>query len=140
MASSSVSQESLDITDDYEINSRRSRIRTMRARGALPRAGDRDSETSGDRDGWDMNGDDNPPSHQALTCMTTEQHDSPSRTSAVQRAKDKRSRPNHLQKGKLPKDKRKLREKRRSTGVVHLASTEVLDFNSLPDEKILDLS
>lgn len=52
-------------------------------------------------------------------------HDSPTRTSAIQRAKDKRSRPNHLQKGKLPKDKRKLREKRRSTGVVHLASTEV---------------
>lgn len=56
MASSSVSQESLDINDDYERNARRTRIRTLRARGALHRVGDRDSETSGDV--WDMNGDD----------------------------------------------------------------------------------
>lgn len=34
-------------------------------------------------------------------------------------------RPNHLNKGKQPRDRRKLREKRRSTGVVHLPSTEV---------------
>ena len=53
-------------------------------------------------------------------------HDSPTR-SATSRAKEreKRVRPNHLQKGKTAKDKRKLREKRRSTGVVHLPSTEV---------------
>jgi hypothetical protein len=35
------------------------------------------------------------------------------------------SRPNYVNKGKLQRDRRKLREKRRSTGVVHLQSTEV---------------
>ena len=52
-------------------------------------------------------------------------HESPTRLAA--RLKDKRIRPNHLHKGKAGKDKRKLREKRRSTGVVHLQqpSTEV---------------
>lgn len=121
-----MSQESLDINDDFELNARRTRIRTLRARGALHRAGDRDSETSGDI--CDMNGDGEalPSSSTAQSSVITGDtvHDSPTRTSAVQRAKDKRTRPNHLQKGKLPKDKRKLREKRRSTGVVHLASTE----------------
>jgi hypothetical protein len=68
MASSSVSQESLDINDDYELNARRTRIRTLRARGALHRVGDRDSETSGDI--CDMNGDEetsgNPGRHKLL--------------------------------------------------------------------------
>ena len=31
--------------------------------------------------------------------------------------------PHHVNKGKQQRDRRKLREKRRSTGVVHLAST-----------------
>lgn len=35
------------------------------------------------------------------------------------------NRANHLNKGKQQRDRRKLREKRRSTGVVHLQSTEV---------------
>ena len=34
-------------------------------------------------------------------------------------------RPNFVNKGKQQRDRRKLREKRRSTGVVHLQSTEV---------------
>ena len=34
-------------------------------------------------------------------------------------------RTNYVNKGKLQRDRRKLREKRRSTGVVHLQSTEV---------------
>ena len=34
-------------------------------------------------------------------------------------------RPNFASKGKVQRDRRKLREKRRSTGVVHLQSTEV---------------
>lgn len=34
-------------------------------------------------------------------------------------------RPNFTSKGKVQRDRRKLREKRRSTGVVHLQSTEV---------------
>ncbi len=41
-------------------------------------------------------------------------------------SKDSTKRPNkphHINKGKQQRDRRKLREKRRSTGVVHLAST-----------------
>lgn len=39
-------------------------------------------------------------------------------------------RPNFVNKGKMQRDRRKLREKRRSTGVVHLQSTEVLLYDS----------
>ena len=115
MASSSVSQESLDI-EDYELSARKSRVRALRAQRVLyPRGGER--ETDGTSEIKDVNGDEGPGvSPEPLV------HDSPTRSTAVQRAKDKRAR----QKGKLPKDKRKLREKRRSTGVVHLASAEVI--------------
>ncbi|KAL5010370.1 hypothetical protein ScPMuIL_012675 [Solemya velum] len=119
MASSSVSQESLDM-EDYGYCARRTKIRTLRARGALPgRSGDREGGDSCEREGRDQNGErtENGPSG------VIQDHDSPTR-SAASRAKNTRNRPNHLHKGKLPKDKRKLREKRRSTGVVHLASTE----------------
>lgn len=110
MESSSVSQESLD-TVDFEQSARKSKIRSLRAKGALPRSNERDVETA-DRD---QNGDDG----------FSGEHDSPSR-GGVGRIKDpKRNRPSHLHKGKMGlKDKRKLREKRRSTGVVHLQSTE----------------
>ncbi|XP_052810368.1 PRKC apoptosis WT1 regulator protein-like isoform X3 [Mya arenaria] len=123
MASSSVSQESLDITEDYEITARRSRIRTLRAKGAFHKPGDHEPDSFGDRDGWDVNGGDGSTLQPGTSAGEGIIHDSPSR-SAAQRMKDKR-RPSHLQKGKPLKDKRKLREKRRSTGVVHLASTEV---------------
>ncbi|XP_062611157.1 PRKC apoptosis WT1 regulator protein-like isoform X1 [Saccostrea cucullata] len=115
MASSSVSQESLDI-EDYEISSRQSRVR--RARALMPKIGDgydRESPRNGDGGG-----------------DVIPEHESPSRSTAASRARDKR-RPNHLHKGKLPKDKRKLREKRRSTGVVNLPSTESTG-DSLDDE------
>ena len=114
MASSSVSQESLDI-DDIEISNRQSRVR--RARGAMmPKLGDRGVDSYDRRD---LNGDN------SNDDGVIPEHESPSRTMASSRTRDKRNRPNHLHKGKLPKDKRKLREKRRSTGVVNLQSTEV---------------
>ncbi|XP_043209976.1 PRKC apoptosis WT1 regulator protein-like isoform X3 [Amphibalanus amphitrite] len=51
-------------------------------------------------------------------------HDASPKPSA--RAKDKRpARPGHVNKGKQQRDRRKLREKRRSTGVQHMPSTEV---------------
>ncbi|CAG5128324.1 unnamed protein product [Candidula unifasciata] len=56
----------------------------------------------------------------------------PARGTAA-RLKDKRSRPNHT-KGKLPKDKRKMREKRRSTGVVHCMPGAESTGDSLEDE------
>lgn len=120
MASSSVSQESLD-TVDFEQSARKSKIRSLRAKGVLPRSNERDVEPV-DRD---QNGDDG----------FSGDHESPSR-GGVARMKDKRNRPSHLHKGKMGlKDKRKLREKRRSTGVVHLQtqSTESTG-DSLDDE------
>lgn len=132
MASSSVSQESLDI-EDYELNARKSRVRAMRAQRVLnPRVGEREQENVGDCK--DLNGEDG----MGISPDPVGIHDSPTRSSAVQRAKDKRAR----QKGKLPKDKRKLREKRRSTGVVHLQSTEStgdsLDDDDNEEEKCLN--
>lgn len=123
MASSSVSQESLDM-EDFDTMARRNRIRTHRGRAMPHRSGER--EGGGDfhdrdgRGGDHQNGDTgDSPLHAGGD------HESPTRSAAA-RIKDKqRSRANHLHKGKLPKDKRKLREKRRSTGVVHLPSTEV---------------
>ncbi|XP_078322527.1 uncharacterized protein LOC111104168 isoform X3 [Crassostrea virginica] len=122
MASSSVSQESLDIEDYEAISSRQSRVR--RARAMMPKhCEDRETPRNGDKDS---------------DCDVIPEHESPSRSStAASRARDKR-RPNHLHKGKLPKDKRKLREKRRSTGVVNLQSTESTG-DSLDDEDDEDL-
>ena len=122
MESSSVSQESLD-REDYEISSRRSRIKTMRARSSSHK----ESVDSGDVDHggtveWGPgDGEDHPPPP-ALAGASSgyHEHESPTR---VRITKDKRCRPNHLHKNR--QDKRRLREKRRSTGVVHMASTEV---------------
>lgn len=129
MASSSVSQEDFDA--EYELSSRRSRIRVARTRGALG-ATNRQVDTSGDYE------QDGIPDGGMASSSTTNKvgtdgsnlgivggvdHDtSPKPTSRV---KDKRTRPNHINKGKQQRDRRKLREKRRSTGVVHLPSTEV---------------
>lgn len=107
MASSSLSQE--DVDHDLEVQcSRRSRIRTARAvtRTAAPLAV------------RDLSAPDCELGSLALEC----DHDA----SPKPRAKDKRCpRPNHANKCKAQRERRKLREKRRSTGVVHLQSTEV---------------
>lgn len=107
MASSSLSQE--DVDHDLEVQcSRRSRIRTARAvtRTAAPLAV------------RDLSAPDCELGSLALDCGD---HDA----SPKPRAKDKRSlRPVHANKCKAQRERRKLREKRRSTGVVHLQSTE----------------
>ena len=121
MASSSVSQESLD-RDDYEYCARRSRARVLRTR-APPLHKSCESYEPADSLNRDQNGDHHDYEGAAVGHGLDRDHESPTRTSS--RLKDKRGRPNHLHKGKTAKDKRKLREKRRSTGVVHLPSTEV---------------
>lgn len=150
MASSSVSQESLDM-DDFDTTARRNRIRVHRGhsgRGAVPFRSlpDRgatggipgeheEGASSGSCVGRDLNGEGGDGSVGVGSLGAsglglsghghhTADHESPTRSAAA-RLKDKqRGRPNHM-KGKLPKDKRKLREKRRSTGVVHcMPSTE----------------
>lgn len=115
MASSSVSQEDVEV--DFETSSRRSRIRTARARNINPpsRPGEDEEYEGSDRDvGVGGGGGLFPgaPDHDASPKPAT-------------RLKEKRmNRPNHTNKGKQQRDRRKLREKRRSTGVVHLPSTE----------------
>ena len=141
--------------DDFDTTARRNRIRVHRGhsgRGAVPfrslpdRGGmggvpgeHEEGAGSGPCTGRDLNGESGDGAagvgslggsglglsahgHHAVD------HESPTRSAAA-RLKDKqRGRPNHM-KGKLPKDKRKLREKRRSTGVVHcMPSTEVNFF------------
>ena len=122
MASSSLSQESLD-KEELEYNARRSRIRAIRTRGVAhahkPSAEYMDNQTTDQVDASQSGNMLGAPQIQG------QEHESPTRSSAAARLKEKRTRPNHLHKGKTAKDKRKLREKRRSTGVVHLPSTEV---------------
>ncbi|XP_042856342.1 PRKC apoptosis WT1 regulator protein-like isoform X4 [Penaeus japonicus] len=130
MASSSVSQEDVEV--DFETSSRRSRIRTARARNINPtsRPGEADEEGEGsDRDVGTGGGlYPGAPDHDASPKPAT-------------RLKEKRmNRPNHTNKGKQQRDRRKLREKRRSTGVVHLPSTESTGGSTGEDEELLSMT
>lgn len=145
MASSSVSQD--DIDNDYEKNSRRSRIRTARARQINP-SGSRADNNAHPHDEAEERALDNNPTA-ATAAQNEEEEAAHVQAESMQgdgargadpggaddtspkpmcRAKDKRVLPpsklHHANKGKQQRDRRKLREKRRSTGVVHLASTE----------------
>nr|CAD7424397.1 unnamed protein product [Timema monikensis] len=142
MASSSVSQE--DLENDFELSSRRTRIRTARARTVNP-------PTRIDPGGGDDGGGDTKTSESLnIGCSfpTGTEHDASPKP--LSRAKEKRTsrcvtvrqpltehvnRANHLNKGKQQqRDRRKLREKRRSTGVVHLPSTESTGGSTGEDE------
>ncbi|XP_054011703.1 protein phosphatase 1 regulatory subunit 12A-like isoform X6 [Hylaeus anthracinus] len=129
MASSSVSQEDFD--NDFKLTSRRSRIRTARARVGPPRPGDTSSI------GFQKNAS-NVEEAQEVCDMSSNNvpdHEN-AQNKPIMRKQDKRvtgrvfsvvsclHRPTHINKGKQQRDRRKLREKRRSTGVVHLPSTE----------------
>ncbi|KAK8772532.1 hypothetical protein V5799_024223 [Amblyomma americanum] len=117
MASSSLSQE--DVDHDLEVQcSRRSRIRTARAatRTAAPLAV-RDPSA---------------PDCEALEC----DHDA----SPKPRPKDKRCPRPPNNKCKAQRERRKLREKRRSTGVVHLQSTESTGGSTGEEEELLSMS
>ncbi|XP_076374766.1 uncharacterized protein LOC117220637 isoform X5 [Megalopta genalis] len=142
MASSSVSQEDFD--NDYELTSRRSRIRTARARVGPPRAGDTSS----------INFQKNAPNvEESQGVCETSSNSAPGhenqQNKPIMRKQDKRvtgrvfsvvsclHRPTHINKGKQQRDRRKLREKRRSTGVVHLPSTESTGGSTGEDEEEL---
>ncbi|XP_076357147.1 PRKC apoptosis WT1 regulator protein-like [Tachypleus tridentatus] len=139
MASSSLSQEDAD--HEFEISSRRSRIRTARAnarnvptssRSAVP-----DGGVTGDAEvtvqtGAVYTSGIGCTEGSGIVSGVGDQDVSPKPTS---RAKDKRCpRPNHVNKGKAQRERRKLREKRRSTGVVHLPSTESTGGSTGEDE------
>ncbi|CAN7999378.1 unnamed protein product [Ixodes hexagonus] len=122
MASSSLSQE--DVDHELEVqSSRRSRIRTARA-NAVARGSLSMRECSaggvGDCDSGAALG----ACTEGSQAAASEQHDASPKPCS--RAKDKRCppRPTHPNKCKAQRERRKLREKRRSTGVVHLQSTE----------------
>ncbi|KAF7993838.1 hypothetical protein HCN44_011107 [Aphidius gifuensis] len=146
MASSSVSQEDFD--NDFELNSRRSRIRTARARIIPPRTGDNITAINFQKNNID--GED----HQGVcesggnsTNVLPVDHDNNQQNKPIMRKQDKRvtsrvssvvtclHRPTHINKGKQQRDRRKLREKRRSTGVVHLPSTESTGGSTDEDEE-----
>lgn len=175
MASSSVSQD--DIDNDFEKNSRRSRIRTARARQINPSgcrlesnqnnqtggggpAGDQDLELVG---GHGHHGDHHQELNNAqggvgvggpsgssasaasntinkydkLVAASDEAADHETSPKPIMRS-GKEKRPNkihHGNKGKQQRDRRKLREKRRSTGVVHLASTESTGGSTTGDDE-----
>ncbi|KAF2349898.1 hypothetical protein FHG87_019348 [Trinorchestia longiramus] len=122
MASSSVSQDDIEL--DHEMTSRRSKLRMARARNFNPsRTGggggddgeEADAESVGGAPWMSVGG---LPSGN----KTTEQDISPK---PLNRLKEKRVRPSVTSKSKQqPRDRRKLREKRRSCGVVHVPSTE----------------
>ena len=147
MASSSLSQESLD-HDDFEISTRRSRNRVVRNRAAPAYNKNESVETTDDKDIDDeecfpqstpatestvlqgAEGTSAAPGGHVSFCagsvlLTTGDRESPTRSKMV-KEKQPRSWPGHaLHKAKPAKDKRKLREKRRSSGLVHMQSTEV---------------
>ena len=142
MASSSLSQESLD-HDDFDLLNRRSRVKAGgRNRATQVYCKHESVETTDDKDVDDedyfvksgsmsqmedvqtmTSSTDHVVSFSPGSVLFAYDHESPTRA----KMKDKRSGwPGHLHKAKPPvKDKRKLREKRRSSGLVHVQSTEV---------------
>lgn len=136
MASSSVSQD--DIDNDFEKNSRRSRIRTARARQINPSGGGGcrlEIEASPDLDAGHV---DELGAAGGVDETTLEHETSPK--PMVRSGKDKRpNKLHHGNKGKQQRDRRKLREKRRSTGVVHLASTESTGGSTTGDEEEVEV-
>lgn len=146
MASSSVSQEDFDA--EYELSTRRTRVRIPRNRGTISAANRQVEMSSGDYEpdgfvgagevsGCGPSGLSSRPgaaaegSNLGLGGGGIDHDTSPKPTSRV---KDKRTRPNHINKGKQQRDRRKLREKRRSTGVVHIPSTESTGGSTAEDE------
>ncbi|XP_071633790.1 uncharacterized protein [Temnothorax longispinosus] len=144
MASSSVSQEDFD--NDFELTSRRPRIRTARTRVVPARTGDV-SSISFQKNTTDVEESQGVYDASSNPVLPTE-HENP-QSKPIIRKQDKRvtgrvfsvvsclHRPTHINKGKQQRDRRKLREKRRSTGVVHLPSTESTGGSTGEDEEEL---
>lgn len=156
MASSSVSQE--DVENDYEKLEKRSRIRTARARQINPQGCRVEASVTTpltldiETDLSELHLE--PVSISPYTFTGASADTMPTDTSPKGRdtviagdrgaRKDsvragERNHPNkthHGIKGKQQRDRRKLREKRRSTGVVHLASTESTGGSTSGEEEL----
>jgi len=160
MASSSVSQE--DVENDFEKLEKRSRIRTARARQINPQGCRQETErglsTSTCITPLTLDIDDNL-SELHLDPVTISPYSLPGETGGPDtspkgrdvlgernnrkdssvRATERPHPPgksHHGIKGKQQRDRRKLREKRRSTGVVHLASTESTGGTTSGEEEL----
>jgi len=151
MASSSVSQE--DVENDFEKLEKRSRIRTARARQINPQGCRVEANCTGpltldiDTDMSELHlepvsispytlegaaADTSPKGREVLGGERNNRKDSV-RAGQHQAHSNKHS---HGMKGKQQRDRRKLREKRRSTGVVHLASTESTGGSTSGEEEL----
>merc|ERR1719206_803148 len=154
MASSSVSQE--DVENDYEKLEKRSRIRTARARqinpqgcrmevdrfqsNSLPPLGIEIEENLSELhlepvsiSPYSLQGEggaDTSPKGREVVGGCNNRKDS---VRGAERNHPSKS--HHGIKGKQQRDRRKLREKRRSTGVVHLASTESTGGSTTGDDE-----
>lgn len=148
MASSSVSQD--DIDNDFEKNSRRSRIRTARARQINPsgcRVESNQNQVNADSVdlelGEELNNAQGANSstsaagnainkYDKLVAASDEAADHETSPKPIMRTGGKEKRPNkihHGNKGKQQRDRRKLREKRRSTGkliVLHIRNAKII--------------
>lgn len=136
MASSSVSQD--DIDNDFEKNSRRSRIRTARARQINPSGCRIESNQAPGLEAGDQNGGEdnagganaggtgaNSKYNKLVANANDESAENETSPKPIMRGgggKEKRpTKIQHGNKGKQQRDRRKLREKRRSTGI-HIAT------------------
>jgi len=158
MASSSVSQE--DVENDYEKLEKRSRIRTARARqinpqgcrmevdrfqsNSLPPLGIEIAEDLSELhlqepvsiSPYSLQGEggaDTSPKGREVVGGCNNRKDSVRGSE-----RNHPSKSHHGIKGKQQRDRRKLREKRRSTGVVHLASTESTGGSTTGEEEMLE--
>ena len=139
MASSSVSQD--DIDNDFEKNSRRSRIRTARARQINP-SGCRLESNIQDQNDLEIGEENSAPNYPStssrgaeagasnnkydkLVAATDESVEHETSPKPIVRGKEKRpNKMHHGNKGKQQRDRRKLREKRRSTGKLFFNALE----------------
>ncbi|CAL8115072.1 unnamed protein product [Orchesella dallaii] len=131
MASSSVSQEDHDVEHEFAIASRRAKVRSARANRSVNTYPMRGDECEKDVDESHI------PKLEQTSVVLVEQNDASPKPICRGVNKDKRSIPRGAHAGKSNKgarDRRKLREKRRSTGVMHLPSTESTGGSTGEDE------
>lgn len=156
MASSSVSQE--DVENDFEKLEKRSRIRTARARQINPQGCrveasctapltlDIDTELSElhlepvSISPYTLPGASGQVQPDTITADTSpkgrDMIGNNRKDSVRTTERSLANKPHHGIKGKQQRDRRKLREKRRSTGVVHLASTESTGGSTSGEEEL----
>jgi hypothetical protein len=132
MASSSVSQEDHDVEHEFALASRRAKVRSARANRSVNTFPSRGEDLE-----RDVDGEANIPKYEQTSVVLVEQNDASPKPICRAIIKDKRSVTRGAHSGKSNKgvrDRRKLREKRRSTGVMHLPSTESTGGSTGEDE------